>query len=104
MVVGYKAVNAADGNARYINIDRVHVVPPEVTWSDIRPRPRRYRGPSDIRTLVTEDLETQYEIVPPETDNARTVLRLRRQPGTSQYSMVQPDTSPQGLTLHLRRK
>ena len=82
-VIGYVPINprgAGPDKPRYINVDRCRVVPANITWSDLNPRPRRYRGPSDIRTLNQGDRDQEYELAPPQHGNPATSIRLIRRP------------------------
>ena len=42
------------------NQPRGRVVPSELTWAEINPRPMQYQGPSDVRTLQAKDLCIVY--------------------------------------------
>jgi hypothetical protein len=50
-VIGYVPVNTdRPGRVRYINVNRVRVVPDDITWADVQPRSRRNRTDVDVRT------------------------------------------------------
>ncbi|MEE4247197.1 MAG: hypothetical protein V2I33_17425, partial [Kangiellaceae bacterium] len=61
-VIGVQPVDNGSAAVKYFNVDRLREVPQDVSWTDIRPRPRRYRGPSDARTLTNADKD-QFEVV-----------------------------------------
>lgn len=88
-VIGVQPLNSTE--VRYYNIDRLRVVPEDISWSDINPRRKRYRGPSDVRTLNNVDQE-QYEVTHHEP--TRIIIRKKRkatvQSGTSNHKRFRP--------------
>ncbi|ELU13482.1 hypothetical protein CAPTEDRAFT_216209 [Capitella teleta] len=57
-VIGYVApFSHKPDQVRYVNIDRVRVVPPDVSWDDIRPRTRNRTG-VDARTFTPSNLDS----------------------------------------------
>ena len=78
-VIGVQSVENPSNSVRYYNVDRLRSVPEEINWSEINPRQRRYRGPSDIRTLQNPIDDPEYEVI--SHDATRLTLRKkRRQP------------------------
>lgn len=53
-------------------------MPTDLAWSDINPRQRRYRGPSDVRTLISLEHD-EFEVTSQEGTKL-TIRRKRRQP------------------------
>jgi hypothetical protein len=67
------------GPVRHINIDRIRLVPPELDWTPVQPRPRRYRGPSDARTLTFANrTQDQYSAVPTDSPTVVKLVRKRK--------------------------
>ena len=59
----YKLVKRTSEMAKPVdtsNQPRGRVVPSELTWAEINPRPMQYQGPSDVRTLQAKDLCIVY--------------------------------------------
>lgn len=112
-VIGYQAVSngSVDGPppVAYINIDKVLLVPEHLTWEDINPRRRRYRGPSDARQLLHGESDTLYETTPPQDGPSDTRVRIRRfstrntatEPAPPEYSSTRIED---GLRMRFMRK
>ena len=80
-VIGYQAVSngSVEGPppVKYVNVDKVMLVPEHLTWEDINPRRRRYQGPSDARQLAFGEDQLIYETTPPQDGPSDTRVRIR---------------------------
>ena len=73
-VVGCVPLNVTKpGRVRYVNIDRVRVVPGNISWNDINPRSKRNRTQLDVRTWThlpppPTGLAPEPDVLDPESD------------------------------------
>ena len=102
-VIGCVPMNATrPGRIRYVNIDRVQVVPPNISWNEINPRSKRNRTACDVRTWTHLSPPSSGLATEPNVLESASDCDSQGQPDTAERLEVQPEdisekegTSPQ---------
>ena len=102
-VIGYVPVSGPHQNKiKRVHIDRVQVAPPNISWDDIKTRPRRNRSDQDVRTLtLPPHFPTDKENRQPDRANLpyRTVSRTKPQKRKRPQWTVVPGSNDLRLKL-----
>ena len=97
-VVGCIPLNVTrPGRVRYVNIDRVRVVPSDISWNEINPRSKRNRTHQDVRTWThlpppSAGLTPEPNVLDPESDTESQGL-----PEASERPEVQPESEHENI-------